>query len=189
MNWPRVTQILKDFGFYADYDKPFIDGKSAMQRGTYVDQGCNILAARQAIEPGWMERHEECEPYIRAFQKFLHEHRWELIDCQREVSHKVDRYIGHYDQRGMMEDDRTVLLSLKTGTYPDWCALQEAFYVNALRDEGWLNPPIHRMALQLKPDGTYTLREFKDPRDFAEASTLARAWWIKAKYLGRRELI
>jgi len=184
-NWPRVTQILRDFGFYSEFDAPSIKSDEAKVRGGYVDAGCNLLAAGKAIDTDWFVRHPECVRYIDAYVRFLIEHNFSMHSCQQEVRSERERYYGHYDQFGLL-DGRLTMLSLKSGSIPSWAGIQEALYTMALCEQKKLpRSSIMRQALQLKADGTYTLRAFTDPREYDEAILLVRAWWVRQRFVKR----
>lgn len=184
MALPRVTHILKSHGFYDVFDNPNIDSQAAMQRGRYVDMACNILAAYGHLEDGWIDRHPECSLYVAAYRKFLTEHRFKMIDCQFEVVNEVERYVGHPDEFGELDDNPFCLLSLKTGSMPKWNALQEAAYVAGMRTHAKYRDigRIRRAWVQLKPDGNYRFGYFDDPADFDNWALLVRSFWIKNKY-------
>lgn len=188
--WPSVTQVLHAHGFYDLYDDPNIDSQAAMRRGRLVDSACNQIALHGlSTEIVWHTttgeevKHPECEPYIDAYREWFATRRIKLIDCQFEVRHETERYIGHPDQLLEVDDDPFLLLSLKTGALQLWNALQEAAYIKGmLAMARWAGVRIRRAALELKRNGKYTYRYFDDPFDFDNWTILVRAFHVKGKY-------
>ncbi len=182
-DWPRVTQILSDLRIRST-------GMEWMQpkhrrRGRLTHAACHLIGAGHEIEPEWFERssgegeqdrveHRVCIPYIDGYRKFKADHP-ELFPIQTselEVVNQTERYLGHIDE--IMADDSE--LDEKTGKAPVWCPLQTALY-NLARGKH-----ARRLVLELPGDGDYRLIVHSDFRDFAEATILARAWWLVAGY-------
>lgn len=189
MNVPRVTQILKDFGFVPDawYFEP-----KHRRRGRLVDAAVNILGDGGEIGPAWWERtsgerdddrvaHEECRPFIEAYMKARRELDFTMTHCAFEVISRTPFYIGHPDQ--VWEYHGDALIDVKTGEPPPEQSLTEMYHRYQL---GLYLPPVaalinahpRRYNLYLLNDGRYRLVERKDRRDISEALILGQAWHL-----------
>jgi hypothetical protein len=109
--------------------------------------------------------------YLDAWRRYRRERRYEPIASERRVVHPQFRYAGTLDLfgRALNRAGRfvPVLMDLKTtfDVHPA-VALQTAAYKNALMLELREAGKSERMALQLKPGGTYHEEWFADPKDW-----------------------
>jgi hypothetical protein len=187
--WPRATQILKDFNFIQDawYFEP-----KHRRRGRLVDAACNLLGAGHEIEKDWWGRtsgerdddrvaHEECRPFIEAYMQFLRETGFRIKHCALEVKNSACRYIGHIDQIGDIPSQSRnwplSLIDIKTGGESDWHKYQLGLYIPAV-NETLETFSQRRYNLYLTNDGKHRLVERKDRRDISEALILAQAWHL-----------
>jgi hypothetical protein len=175
---PSTTEILKAAGLYADLER-FGDPES-MRRGRLVDAACNLLVMGKELPQAWETDHLECVPFIDGYRSFLQRHTVNLIECAFEVVNKAERYLGHPDQLIMLDGVRA-LIDIKTGGMQPTTSLQTASYEMAMYSMGM--PRVTRFGLQLAR-GDFKLHPFIDPRDKDEFIILARAHWIRRKYLG-----
>ena len=191
MEWPRVTSILKDFGFITD---AFYYEPRHRRRGRYADYWANELGAgkpgpaaewyaRKSGDPGKADEveHEDCRPFIEAYMQFLRETQFTLECCAFEVRNTACRYVGHVDQLGrfpqQFNDEVFNLIDIKTGGESDWHKYQLGLYAPAVNETAKVFV-LHRYNLYLTNDGKYRLVERKDRRDVTEALILAQAWWL-----------
>ena len=122
------------------------------------DLGSNVHLATQLHDEGDLgEIDPSIEPYLTAYKKFLAESDFipELIEVP------MANHIHHY---GTTID--------RIGAFSSGDALLE------LQNE-CLPKRLPRFALQLKPDGTYRLHEFKDPNDRNVALAAVALWHWK----------
>jgi hypothetical protein len=172
LNWPSTTGVLKHFGF--GYGS--VPHKDAMRRGRLVTAACHMIAAGDS-DPPWEARHPECAPYLDAYRRFFREHRFILIEAEREYRSAPLRFISHPDQIGMLDEVGVVDLELKSGTYPRWVQLQTAGQVIAMG-----TPTMKRFCLQLKNDGNYVLTPHEDWRDLDRFRALVDAYWTVREF-------
>jgi len=192
--WPSTTQVLKDFGLYGDIarwsdraaeNRDESDAcTNPAQRGRVVDGVCNLLLMRKGIPTEWRAKHETCcVPFVEGYEKLLKDHDVNHIKCGYAVINKTERYVGHPDQRVLL-DGVPALFDLKSGSMPATADIQTASYLKAERAEhpDWkdLFKSI-RVGVQLTR-GDYKLHYFTDPRVGDEFIILVRAWWIQRKY-------
>jgi len=193
MNYPRVSTILSDLGIRSA-GTAFMEPKHR-RRGRLVHEACHILGKGMEIDPAWFERssgegdhdlvaHKDCIPYIDGYRKFMRDAatttEWQMSNffpirnSELEVTHKLERYVGHIDQIGKDEQ----VLDIKTGSSPPWTKLQTALYDMAYAAGN------RRWELTLPGDGDYKLARHADYRDFAAGTVLVRAWWLINSYGG-----
>lgn len=181
--WPRVTTILKDFGFISD---AFYFEPRHRRRGRLCDAACNLLGAGHEIETDWWSRtsgerdddrveHEETRPFIEAYMQCLRETGFTMTHCAEEVRSGF-RYVGHIDQIGHFPEQVPSLIDIKTGGESDWHRYQLGLYQPAVVET--LRLHCKRYNLYLTNDGKYRLVERKDRRDISESLILAQAWWL-----------
>jgi hypothetical protein len=168
--WPSTTQIIRHFGLMADLERN--SNPAAMRRGRLVTAACHLLAASEPLGEGWEARHEECQPYLDAYRKFLREHNFVLLEAEREYRHETLRFVSHPDQIGSLDGRSPVDLELKSGSMPLWCRLQTAGQVLAIGQ-----PAMRRYALHLRADGSYNLIPHDDYRDLDRFRAMVETWW------------
>jgi hypothetical protein len=151
MELPRVTEILKSAGLI---DVTWLTDEGR-ERGSFVHLAC------QYLDEGTLDE-ETVDPAIRGYLEAYKAWRqqwpipgWTWIEC------------GHQDPMGLYRgtQDRILaqrprlVLDIKTGCPVPATALQMAAYVNMLPDPY----SYQRLALHLKPDGTFVVKEY--PRE------------------------
>jgi hypothetical protein len=169
MKWPSTTDIIKYFGLSADYEEFASD--AASQRGRLVHAACHLLA-RNEEDSEWEARHPECHPYLDAYRKFRREHSFRLHSAEKEFRCEAHRFISHPDQIGKLDTFGSVDLELKSGSMPQWCALQTAGQILAIG-----TPTMPRFALLLKSDGNYKLYPHENFRDLDRFRSMVETWW------------
>lgn len=199
MGLPRVTQILKQFGFIRDITELQFGDKGVhsrhLRRGRLVDYACNLVGQGLQVEGEWWKRasgspdprlndwiaHEDCRPYINSYTKALEETGGKLLHWAFEVVNPVVGYVGHCDQVWML-DGREASVELKCGKEEDWHALQSGAYLPGIIAKFRFVPRRYNLYLT---EESYKLVRRDDPRDVKEFEALARAYHV----LKRREVI
>lgn len=151
---PGVTFLLKSVGFDG-FGKEWhlAKGKAVHVACQYLDEGCL----------DWATVGDEIVPYISAYERFKLDTGFKPIRIEEPLFNSALRYGGTLDREGTwnMSEGR-VLIDFKSGAISPWTGLQLAGYDLLLPA---LKLPRERYALQLKPDGTYNLKQFKDHQD------------------------
>jgi hypothetical protein len=192
-SWPHVTQILADLHVMqgSDFYKP-----RHRRRGSLVDSACTQLALGKPIPERWWTRtsgeegtddyveHEECRPYVEAFQRVLAITDAKDIKVQVQVEHRGLMYQGTADLLWTIEELRECS-DTKCGEKQDWHVLQGAGYIDGLLSMG---VRVDRFTNIYLPSG----KIFKyDGQVLVDAITefrhLARTWHIVNKYGGWSE--
>ena len=165
-----VTEILVAEGFI---DTTWYDEYSRT-RGEYVHQAAHLYDIGKLDE----ERLDPVlVPYLEAWKKFLTESKFTVTDS--EVRLTGHGFTGRPDKIGVLNDYPTIL-DIKSGAVQPWTALQLAGYEV-------LKGTLHkRIAIRLKPNGKYSLTEFKDRRDREVFSSALLCYnWKKNNLKGR----
>lgn len=152
--WWNVTSVLKAAGavntdFYTEYGR---------WRGSASHKGCQLYDQdqldRRTLDPA-------IKPRIQAWHLFRTRTNFVCRAIEEPVFDDTYKYAGTPDREGFFfnEPDDAVILEIKNfadGRIPDWVALQLAGYGRARSPRGIYR----RIAVNLNPDGTYSLREF-----------------------------
>jgi hypothetical protein len=207
-NWPSTTQVLKDFGLYGDIarwsDRAAENREESdactnpAQRGRVVDSACNRLlmgldlgVGKETGKDFRLHHATCCMPFVEGYERLLQDgkHKLEPVKCgfpdrfAYEVINKSERYVGHPDQRVIL-DGVPALFDIKSGSIPPTTDIQTASYLKAERSMDPQNKDLFksiRVGVQLTR-GDYILHYFTDPRVGDEFIILVRAWWIQRKY-------
>ena len=174
LDWPSTTGIIRHFGLMANYNG--VSGGNAMSRGRLIHAACHLLAVGDA-DLAWEARHPECMPYVDAYRKFLREHTFRLMECEKEYRSQALRFISHPDQIGLLDGKRPANLELKSGGLPRWVQLQTAGQVLAMGA-----PHMQRFALHLKADGNYALHAHEDFRDLDRFRAMVDTYWTQREF-------
>lgn len=165
---PSVTSILSPLTDFSRVPPHVL--QAAADFGKAVHRACELDDLGELDET---TLDDALLPYLQAWRKFSAEHdvQWEQIE--RPVYHATMRYAGTPDRFGKV-NGRPAVVDIKSTAqlYPS-VGPQLAAYANALQ-----NPYADRIAVQLKADGTYVAKPYKDPTDwpvFASLMTL-RNW-------------
>ncbi len=148
---PSCTQILSGVGLINfNYISPDV-----LQRAADFGKAVHLACAlddmgdldEQSLDPN-------LKPYLEAWRTFRGKTVW--YNIEEPMCSEVYRFAGTPDRIGEM-----VIVDIKTGTtVPAWTGLQLAGY--AILDN---ISTARRMAVQLKPDGKFTVHEFKERQD------------------------
>jgi hypothetical protein len=123
-------------------------------------------------------------PYLQAWRKFCAEWRADWTLVEKWVYHPTLRYAGTLDRKGTLlppgepaHRRHAAMVDIKTSTslYPA-VGPQLAAYARA--NDPLNGASLRRYAVQLKGDGTYVCKEYRDADDFATFSALLalRTW-------------
>jgi hypothetical protein len=174
LDWPSTTGIIRHFGLMVNYNPH--SAPELMQRGRLVHAACHLLATGDA-DLAWEARHPECQPFVEAYRRFLREHTFRLMECEREYRSETYRFISHPDQIGLLDGKRPVDLEIKSGALPRWVQLQTAGQVLCMGA-----PHMRRFALHLKGDGTYALEPHEDWRDLDRFRAMVDTYWTQREF-------
>ena len=145
-----VTGILTAEGFI---DTRFYDEWSRT-RGSYVHEATHLYDRGEldedALDP-------QLVPYLEAYKKFLKETGAEILESEIPYYHPEYLYAGRPDKKALLFGTETTI-EIKSGNIEPWARIQAASYM-------LLNGTKKACGLQLKPDGSYKLHEFKDRKD------------------------
>lgn len=150
-----VTEVLKDVGLTDCYGTEF-----DLLRGQLVHEACRLRLAGQLDES---TVDDLVVPYLAAFDSFLSAHVLEVDPWVSEVPtwHPTLLYGGTPDIVGVF-NGRRCLIDIKSGCLGTATAYQVCAYASMPQ----LAPIDGRFGLQLKADGSYNLKEYKNKSDF-----------------------
>ena len=165
-----VTQVLESAGLidYSGAPQEALDAKSEV--GSAVHSAVHVLSTPSEGELDWDTVDTRCTPYILGFEKFVNDTGWicqqaEYQNCVRLLQGDVGFKI---DQIGLI-GGMSAVMEWKCTAQPEksW-AIQTSGYEACLKAIGFKpegTPAFKRLAVQLKPDGTYKLHIFDDRTD------------------------
>lgn len=120
------------------------------------------------------------EPYLFAWEAFCAKHAgaFDPLVVEEPLADPVLGFAGTPDAIGLLRDVLAVV-EVKTGAeMPAGTAIQTAAQRWLAAQNG--HPVVRRYGVQLRPDGTYRLHEYRDPADDAEFKSAlfvyARRW-------------
>lgn len=153
---PGVTTILKPLTNF-DMVPPHVL-QAASEFGTAVHKACELDDLGELDEE---QLDPALRPYLSAWRKFSEEHSVKWVHIEKQVHNKTLGYAGTLDRYGHV-DGMSTLLDIKSSIelYQS-VGPQLAAYDKALGE-----PVIHRIAVQLKADGTYVAKTYTDPSDW-----------------------
>lgn len=167
---PGVTSILSPLTDFSRVPPAVLEAASNF--GKAVHRACELddlgELDEEALDPA-------LKPYLDGWRKFSAEHavKWEQIE--QPVYHATMRYAGTPDRFGLVNGVRTVVDIKSTAQLYPGVGPQLAAYANAI-----MEPFAIRIAVQLKADGTYVAKPYKDPTDWPVfASLLTLRTWCK----------
>ena len=168
---PSVTQILKpvvDFSFV-----PHEVLANASKFGTAVHLATELDDLRELDESSLDER---IVPYLSAWRTFSKNNNVSWHGIEQRIYNDQFKYCGTIDRVGKVNGKQSVVdLKTSAGLYPSY-ALQTAAYQRAV------NPAFDRLVVQLKADGTYQIKKYESPTDWAVfCSLLTLTSWAKEK--------
>lgn len=152
---------MSDFSFVSDEDM-----EAACYRGTAVHLACELYDLgtldESTLDPAW-------RPYLDAWVKFKAERGFEVQLTEQKVFHPLLKYAGKLDRYGLLAVKPTLLDIKTSAALSPVIGMQLSAYQEALvAGPDWTGPrKMGRIAVQLKPDGTYRVQEYKDSTDWS----------------------
>ena len=163
-----VTEILKSEGFIDDT----WFNEYSRTRGSYIHQAIHLYDIgdldEENLDPVLV-------PYLEAWKRFLSESKFEVIESEVRLNSEVYGLTGKPDKVGLLFNKPT-LLDNKSGVIAPWTGLQLSFY------ELLKGSPHKRVAVRLKPDGKYSLTEFKNRQDKGTALSILNVYYWKKNH-------
>lgn len=166
-----------------------LDGMVDYTYVTDVDRDWGSLVHRETInlDLGLKTLDDYKEPLrarMVAWQAFKEDFNmsFEPNEIEVRVYHRLYRYAGTADRvkPGLIVD-------IKSGALNHVCGYQLSGYTEAYKDEHRIGF-MRRMGVQLKKDGTYDVKPYRDPRDFhLFLNQLSKARKENGRGLGRKE--
>lgn len=164
---PGVTKILEAAGLI---DKTYYNDHACI-RGQYVHKAI-LLYHTQGLNFNSLDG--EIKPYFRAYLDFQRKSNFKLVLIEKSGYHPIYDYCGTPDLIGYINDPLS-LIDIKTGSVPDWVAMQTAAY-KMIFDKKVDNLPItKRYALNLTKEEKWSLIPLNNRHDediFKAALTL-----------------
>jgi hypothetical protein len=158
---PSVTKIISPLYDFTGISKEVLEAKAFL--GSVVHKACEL------IDLGTMPDDWDAGialPYVNAYRLFLHECKPEWHGIEERVFHPIHKYAGTLDRRGILcgghayADIKTSILVSAAG------GVQTIAYLEAETEMRKVGKSAKRVVIHLKPDGTYRLEWFGDPRDW-----------------------
>ena len=146
-----VTELLVKEGFI---DTTWFD-EYGRDRGTYVHKARHLYDMDE-LDEGSLD--PVLVPYLEAWKKFRKDSGFVPIDSEIRLYSEIYQFTGKPDATGLL-NGLPAIVDCKSGTIEPWVALQLAGY------EILKGSRHHRIAVRLKPDGQYSVKEFKDRQD------------------------
>lgn len=165
---PSVTQITGTIASLAGIPPAILEAKR--------DLGTAVHLATQFFDEDDLDRDAlpaEVLPYLDAYIRFRDETGFAPTQIEQRVHHVAFGYAGTLDRIGYFSklkglgigSGKMCLIDLKaTYRIAPVYGVQTALYAAAAHDTP---RDLRRFALQLRPNGAYTLREFADPADLS----------------------
>jgi hypothetical protein len=157
------------------------------------ERGQKVHEATQYFDEGrldWSTVDPSLLPYVSAWLAFIDNEGF-VVDpmfIEKPTYHKTffygiipDRF-GHF--RGRRYNGRRAVTEIKnTYTNADYWGIQTSAQAQALHSHGLDIDPktVLRLAVNLKPDGTYVLEEHEDPNDFRYFMSCLMVYGLKRK--------
>lgn len=170
---PGVTSILKPLTSYDSVPAAVLD--AASQFGKAVHRACE-LDDLGVLDESTLD--DALLPYLMAWRKFSEDFsvQWEVIESP--MYHMTMRYAGTADRIGKVRR-LSAVVDIKT-TYELMPTNGPQLAAYARLHDPALGNLLDRMAVQLKADGTYVAKAYKDPTDWPMfASLLTLRTWCK----------
>ena len=159
---PSVTQLLR----------PLIEDAlgrippAILERKTAIGRAVHL--ATELIDAGSLDESSvdpSCLGYLDAYREFLSDESPVWAMSETPLAHPTWRYAGTLDRFGELRgNDCTVDIKTVLELHPS-IGVQTAAYDLLRQHAHGTDKPAARFALQLKPGGTYSLHEYKDPND------------------------
>lgn len=165
---PSVTTILKDMGFidttwFTDYGR---------HRGKLVHRIIHWHLTRE-LEEETVD--DALMGYFEAWRRFESETGFVSTETEKPLASEIWRFAGTPDHIGYFQkrDGRDSVIDVKSGAVSPSTPLQLSGY------EILHGHTLKRFGLQLKEDGRYSLKEFKDRQDAQIFKAALACWWFQ----------
>lgn len=112
--------------------------------------------------------------YVTGFQKFCADFQYKAVAIEMNVDHPAG-YRGRLDTCGLLQGKRPVVIDFKKGTPTKGTPYQYqlAAYAEAVRFAKLFGPALpERWCVYVAGDGTYKIRKYENPMDFAHFTAL-----------------
>lgn len=162
---PSVTAIMGHLRSFSGIPPEVLEFTA--DRGTAVHEAIALYEAKALDERSLDER---ILPYIEAYQTFAQECGWQPLRWETRVYHKELGYAGTIDAIGTVHGHLSIVDWKTTATLDPAVGVQLAAYERAWNngEESAFEPVVRRQyAVQLRADGTYRLRQYDSPDDWA----------------------
>lgn len=170
---PSVTRVLKDEGFI---DTTWFT-EWARTRGIYVHR---IIEwhVKGELDPSTID--DALQGYLCAWVQFIKDTGFISLLTERPFASALYSFAGTADCVGSLGGEESII-DIKAGSLSPATSLQLAAYeiLHGGRSK--------RFALQLKEDGKYSLKEFKDRSDRGIFLSALSCWWWKHNNLRKGE--
>lgn len=178
---PSVTQVLAPLTDLSAVPADILAAASAF--GTAAHKACE-LHDLGTLDAATLDA--SLRPYLDAWLAFCRDHHVQWSHIEQRLYHPAMGYAGTADRIGLV-DGRMSVADIKTSSaiYPS-VGPQLAAYQRAAAD-GHQIATTRRLSVQLKADGTYTMKEHVNPSDFAVfASLLTLRTWCRQHHITPR---
>jgi hypothetical protein len=166
--FPSVTQVLSDLGFYGDAAQYFTGYKRDL--GSFTHKAIELYLSEDldesALDPAIL-------PRLNAWRKFEQDTGYVSSGCEIVMWSESYRFAGTLDHKGIL-NGKQVIIDVKTGVLLPATGIQLGGY--EILDG---TPGLKRYGLQLKDDGSYALKEYKDRTDRQVFQAALSVWWWK----------
>lgn len=175
---PSVTELMDRYGITSVASIPRANLERARARGQAVHLAIHL---DQQGRLNWSDLDPQLEPYIWAWWSFVEKVGYVSERSERPLCDPTMGFAGTPDDAGhctrgrfatgnKLVVDRKAVDTVQPGT-----AVQLAPYRHLLRLDGF--PVVHRIAVQLFPDGRFKIHEFRDPQDWVEFGSALTLYW------------
>ncbi len=157
---PNVTRALEVLDVYAGIPQAILERAAAIGQAVHI---ATELDDRGDLDEASVD--DAYWPYLDAWREFRADHDYFANVIEEKVFHPKLWYAGTLDREGPLFGE-DALIDVKTvNTLMPSTGPQLAAYLEA-RNWGRSDKIKRRYAVQLKEDGTYTVKEYRDRCDF-----------------------
>lgn len=160
---PSVTQVLAPLDSFAGC--PLAALEHASTRGRFVHQAMALLV-RDRLD--WASLDDELLPYVQAGDSFLNEQDLTVIASEMQLGSTLLRVAGTLDLVALWKEREALFDFKATASLPPTVGPQTAGYAllyNEQHQGADKRRKLPRFSVQLKPDGTYRVRQHAAARD------------------------
>jgi hypothetical protein len=146
-----VTGVLREAKLF--------DYKGALMMA--ADKGTSIHTITELDDAGNLPKEivNPLVPYLDGWRLFREESKVEVLAIEELVHNPLYRYAGKLDRR-IRFNGREGIIDIKSGVQAPWHPIQTMAYAKCF------DRPMERYCLYLPGDGSYQLKEHKDPSDW-----------------------